>query len=383
MANSRVCRLSRTRIDELRSKVDKVVSQLNVLTNQSSTPAASVATNPPSLSSGSAFRGSGSDPADISVLLDAANDDTHGPVPTSAPDNVPSIIARGLLSLNEAGHLIQKFRSSSVPIFPFVVLEPDDTAARLQEVQPFLFLCIVAATMPSAHCERPRVTEEIMRQVTSRVIVGSERNLDLLRGLIVHCAWYSYPAERNHPRLILFVQLCVTIVYDLGLHMKGNLTSHEQRALLGAYSLSIGYVRKRAITNDLIPKLDTMLRLVAQFPRASALGRPISMKYSQSIEDIIRTLGVSIEHASDASIRPFIQLQSFILEIDERYKAISSRKPAYSGVSLPNAISGSLLRQFQTLRQSIEHDLSRCPDSTSKSTSPTQVQILTVHRTHP
>lgn len=233
----------------MQSKVDSVVSQLNVLANQNNTPIASLATHPSSISSGPVFQDSEPDPPGIALLLEAANDDSHGPAPTrtSTVDATPSIIAQGLMTLDEAEHLIQKFRSSFVPVCPFVVLELDDTAARLLEEQPFLFLCIIVATMPSGHRERARVTEQIMAQVTSRVIVGSERNLDLLRGLIVHCAWYSYPAERNHRRLMLFVQLCATIVYDLGLHVNERLTSHEQRSLLGAYWLSIGYVKHGAI----------------------------------------------------------------------------------------------------------------------------------------
>ena len=99
------------------------------------------------------------------------------------------------------------------------------------------------------------------------------------------------------------------------------------------------------------------------------------MKYDQRIEDSIRCLGESMEHASDAWIRPFILLQSFVLEIDDRYSAISSRNSAYSAESSVNTMSGSLLRQLQALTQSLEHDLSRFPHSTSKSTSPSRVKF--------
>jgi hypothetical protein len=101
-------------------------------------------------------------------------------------------------------------------------------------------LCIVAATIGSAHPLRKTVAEEIMNHVTSRIVARSERNLELLRGLLIHCAWYSYPAERYHPRLLLLAQLCVSISYDLGLHRKRSPNSDEQRALLGTYWLSVG-----------------------------------------------------------------------------------------------------------------------------------------------
>jgi hypothetical protein len=78
-----------------------------------------------------------------------------------------------------------------------------------------------------------------MQHVTSRIVAGSERNLGLLRALLVLCAWYRYPAQRGNVQLVLLLDLCVTMAYDLGLHRKrGGLTMDEQRALLGTYWVS-------------------------------------------------------------------------------------------------------------------------------------------------
>lgn len=144
------------------------------------------------------------------------------------------------MSEAEAERLVATYRLELVDRFPFVVLAPGETALRMRHREPFLFLCVAAAAMSSAHPLRKIIAEEIMKHVTLRIVACSERNIELLRGLLVHIAWYSYPAERHHPRLLLLNQFCVSIVYDLNLHQKPDINPDEQRALLGTYRLSSG-----------------------------------------------------------------------------------------------------------------------------------------------
>jgi hypothetical protein len=182
------------------------------------------------------------DVTNIPVLLEAAKDPSHGihPPTSSVLAGQPSIVDRGLLSEAEAERLLKTFQLDLVYKFPFVVIAHSETAASLKAREPFLFLCVVAATIGSSHPLRKTVADEIMNHVTQRLVAHSERNLELLRGLLVHSAWYSYPAERHHPRLLLFIQFCISVLYDLGLHKKPSLNTDEQRALLGTYWLSVG-----------------------------------------------------------------------------------------------------------------------------------------------
>lgn len=227
-------------MEVLEKKVDQLTSQLAALTRQSGRSSAGTS-NPLTNTLGSS-----SDPeldsTNLAALLEAAQDPSHGldPPTSSVLEGQPSIVDQGLLSEAEAERLVMTFQTDLVSKFPFVLIANGVTAARLRDREPFLFLCIVAATMGSAHPLRKIVAEEIMKHVTLRVVARSERNLELLRGLLVHIAWYSYPAERYHPQLLLLIQLCVSILYDLGLHKKSSPNLDEQRALLGTYWLSVG-----------------------------------------------------------------------------------------------------------------------------------------------
>jgi hypothetical protein len=227
-------------VEVLEKKIDQLTSQLAVLTRQN-------VQTPPDSTSQSLTNDVNSpldhrDSTEISALLNAAKEPSHGldPPTSSILEGQPSIVDRGLLSEAEAERLVATFQLELVPKFPFVLIAHGETAASLRHREPFLFLCVVAASMGSAHPLRKIVAEEIMNHVTLRVVARSERNLELLRGLLVHSAWYTYPAEKYHPRLLLLTQFCVSILYDLGLHKKPNPNLDEQRALLGTYWLSAG-----------------------------------------------------------------------------------------------------------------------------------------------
>lgn len=225
----------------LEKKVEQLTSQLAVLNRQNGQTLPETFTPLTDHDLGSS-RNSDLDSADISTLLEAARDPAHGihPPTSSVLSGQLSIVERGLMSEAEAGRLVATYRLKFLHRFPFVLLAPDETAARLRHREPFLFLCVVAAAMSSAHPLRKIVADEIMKHITLRVVACSERNLELLRGLLIHIAWYSYPAERHHPRLLLLIQFCVSILYDLNLHQKPDMNLNEQRALLGTYWLSSG-----------------------------------------------------------------------------------------------------------------------------------------------
>lgn len=229
-----------SRVEALEKKVDLLMSQLATMTRQNGQ--ISHDTSYPLNNELDSSVDPELDSTDMATLLDAAQDPSHGRAPptSSVLEGQPSIVDRGLLSEAEAERLVTTFKIELVPMCPFVLIANSATAASLKDREPFLFLCVVAATMSSAHPLRKTVAEEIMKHITLRVVARSERKLELLRGLLVHSAFYSYPAERFHPRLLLLVQFCVSILHDLGLHRKTSPNPDEQRALLGTYWLSSG-----------------------------------------------------------------------------------------------------------------------------------------------
>ncbi|KAJ5937537.1 hypothetical protein N7454_003879 [Penicillium verhagenii] len=322
-----------SRVEVLEKKVEQLLSQLEASTQQSGQTLSNFSNSFPNNSD--LAQVPELNQREIEALFNAAEDPSHGlDLPTdSALKGQPSIVDRGLMSQIEAENLLTTFQIGLMPKFPFVLLPQGETASRLRHQTPFLFLCVAAATIGSAHPLRQTVSEEIMKHINLRVVERSERNMELLRGLLVHCAWYSYPAERYHPRLLLLIQFCISILYDLGLHKKHVLSLDEQRVLLGVYWLSAGV--------------------------CGTLGRPIIMKHNGRIKECIESMA-STEQLSDQWIAPFIHLQVFLASMDDVYASLR----ASGGKALVQVTHGSLKHQFDSLRESIERNLSACPSST-------------------
>ncbi|OQE27483.1 hypothetical protein PENSTE_c004G01621 [Penicillium steckii] len=319
-----------SRVALLEGQVGQLTSQLSALTRQNDlnrriSPETPIDISNTLTNDSGSSQGQRLESEDISMLLDAAKDPSHGLAPpiSSALAGQPSLVDRGLFSESETENLIQTFKSAFVPKFPFVLIASTETAVQLGKREPFLFLCVIAATIGSSHPLRKKVTEEVMKHITLRVVERSERNLELLRGLLVYSAWYTYPAERYHPQLLLLIQFCVSILYDLGLHKKSTASLDEQRALLGTYWLS-----------------------------SSTLGRPTAIKHDSRIDECIENLS-STEYLSDRMIAPFIQLQFFLTTMDDAYTSMQAR----GGRALVQVIRDSLQRQLDSVRARIEKDL--------------------------
>ncbi|KAJ6031010.1 hypothetical protein N7540_001742 [Penicillium herquei] len=322
-----------SRVELLEKKVDRLVSQLSTLTRpheQISPNSSNTLTNDLE---------SSHDPhqesTDVASMFEAAKDPSHGvdPPTSSVLEGQPSIVDRGLLSESEAERLIMAFQFEFVPKFPFVLISQGETASQFRERRPFLFLCVVGATIGSTHPLRKTIAEEVMNHVTMRIVARSERNLELLRGLLVYSAWYSYPAERHHPRLLLLIQLCVSILYDLGLHKKSSPDLDELRALIGTYWLSASL--------------------------CGVLGQPTNMKHDTRTDEWTKRLH-STEHLSDRWISPFVKLQSFLGTVDQ----VNTSVHASGGIALVQVAQNSLQRQFDTVKAGVEKSLSDCPPST-------------------
>jgi hypothetical protein len=149
--------------------------------------------------------------------------------------------------MDEAEHLVAAFKENFIPRFPFVTLGPSESAVYLRKHSPFLFLCIVAVPLYGNPPLQQKLGEEVRRQLSLRLLFNAERSMDLLRGLLVHSAWYQYFAHRGHGQLFMLSQLCVTVAYDLGLPEgylgKGGVSDDNgKRAVLGVFWLSVTYV---------------------------------------------------------------------------------------------------------------------------------------------
>jgi hypothetical protein len=171
----------------------------------------------------------------------------------------PDIIDQGLLTQDQAQLLLETFRQKCTVHFPFVVVPPETTTSSLRRNAPFLFLAIMSAMSYDNTLLQKYLVREITSQVSEKIVMKGEKSLQLLQGLLVHVAWYHHVFDPQKQQLVLFTQLCVTLVHELGLDRNPKIskrrrtplnpgvvaiekssskTPAQNRALLGAYYIS-------------------------------------------------------------------------------------------------------------------------------------------------
>ncbi|KAM0428279.1 hypothetical protein ACHAPT_007180 [Fusarium lateritium] len=315
------------RVEALESKIDGLMAQISHLTGQNG-PETSTA----STSTISSCEGAGDCSADELV-------DTQDGIPYGQPQPHPQpqlgTVLNEMLGTNEADSLINDFNSIWVPRFPFVVVDPEQSAVDIHTNSPFLCLCILGVTVDYLHPLRKRIYNEIMDQVTSKIIREAERSLDLLQGLLVYAAWYRHPLHIGKREAVMLVQLCTTLVYDLDLDKKAGLTPEEQRAVLGTFWLSAS------------------LRLM--------LNKPVGLSHSKQVEDCSRDLIASATSPSDFWAGHLARLQSFTSKVEDDHHVHKNVYQSARAEVLTQVLSARYARELEELKSSVARDLVSCP----------------------
>ena len=164
---------------------------------------------------------------------------------SDGPDEICSYdaIGRGLVSFEETEAILVSFRDLFSTQFPFVVVSPEKSIQELRRESPFLLHAMVAVGVYTNPQLQRQLGEEIRQQLGTRLVIGAEKSLDLLQGLLVYAAWYHYFLDRERPQIFLVVQLCINLVHELHLDKRHKAASlDEKRALLGVFYLSSTYV---------------------------------------------------------------------------------------------------------------------------------------------
>jgi hypothetical protein len=131
-----------------------------------------------------------------------AESSAHSPVPWGyAPAPATAVVAEvqtasqsPATSLDpaadvEVARLVDVFRAQMAPQFPFVVIPPHVSARELCAENPFLYRAIVVVASCKNAGRQIILRKEMMREICERVLMESQKTLELLRGLLVFIAW--------------------------------------------------------------------------------------------------------------------------------------------------------------------------------------------------
>ncbi|QYS95296.1 hypothetical protein H0G86_002591 [Trichoderma simmonsii] len=282
------------RVEKLENTVNQLITHLTGLTGQDVTPLASPSRTTQSVISSA--EGMLAIPSNSS-LSQSGNLQDRSPEPVIGHESACSVVLEALNN-DETEALLQKFQQKFVPIFPFAAISVYKGSYHIRHLNPFLFLCIVAVTIGPKHPLWAHVQHEVMNQGIRRMMLGLERNLDLLRGFLVLASWcHLFPFNHSsRPDVLNLVQTCITLCYTLNLEHKAKLTLEEQRALLGTY-----WISKCA---------------------EKAFSKPIGLKYGDAIQNACKSLSEISEYPHDRDIQPQIASRFLIGRIYEAFTSL-------------------------------------------------------------
>lgn len=111
------------------------------------------------------------------------------PSPHPNQDRPQDVIDRGVVSYNDAVGILDTFRDTLMPYFPFVLIPPETTLDQLRAEKPFLLLAILKVCTYNDTPVQKILEETFQSAVADRMIFSHSPSMDVLQGLLVALAW--------------------------------------------------------------------------------------------------------------------------------------------------------------------------------------------------
>ncbi|KAH8692266.1 hypothetical protein BGW36DRAFT_304239 [Talaromyces proteolyticus] len=224
----------------------------------------------------------------------------------SAPiqDNENNSNFHGLISPKLANELLMKYRMHKMPQYPFVIIPPEIDFVMLRQQSPFLFLCVMTASLEHDPALQHTLETLIRGEIATRLIIKIERNIDLLQGLLVHIAWSHYHWRTYHTHMYMLLQMASSVVVDLDLDRDESFrmqtipiegkepdqiqelssqTAAGQRALLGCYYIS---------------------------SKSSIFRGQLTMRHTRWVDQCAKSLAEKAEYPTDLQLKAYVDVQS-------------------------------------------------------------------------
>lgn len=103
------------------------------------------------------------------------------------------------LTSEEALTYLDVYKQDFMPNYPFVIIPPTTDACTLYSESPSLFWVIMSAVAPQSPEVQQGVRKWLRQYISEHMIVQQERSLQLLQTLLLHLAWYAFPAALAEP----------------------------------------------------------------------------------------------------------------------------------------------------------------------------------------
>ncbi|KGO44341.1 hypothetical protein PEXP_000320 [Penicillium expansum] len=115
----------------------------------------------------------------------------------SIPDKPRDVIDRGIVRFDDAVSLLESFRETLMPCFPYIFIAPEVTLAQLRAENPLLLLAILKVSSYKNAAAQQILEETFQTAVADQMIFAYNPSMDVLLGLLVVLACRSTILQKD------------------------------------------------------------------------------------------------------------------------------------------------------------------------------------------
>ncbi|KAK1148365.1 hypothetical protein N8T08_010176 [Aspergillus melleus] len=221
------------------------------------------------------------------------------------------VISREVITFDHAASLLDGFRRTMMPHFPFVIIPEKTTLQELREQKPFLLLAVLTVSLYQNLSLRRIFMDEFRTAVRERMLFGLvESPFELLQGLLVSLGWSQYLYQPR--QFTTYFHLALSIVVDMWLDRPPELRSCS-RSEFGPNQMSPSHMaavardEKRAVIGCFV--ISSCVSIIMQ--------KRCTFPWTPHIERFAMELAQDPEYPSDQFTIHLVRLQHVLERIDE------------------------------------------------------------------
>ncbi|KIV85104.1 hypothetical protein PV11_00839 [Exophiala sideris] len=271
----------------------------------------------------------------VAAIL-AASETIGGPYISTPPSNSNAALLDPITCVqqfikddDEAALILDAYQTHMSLYFPFVAIPVRQTVHELKQLKPFLFMVIMTVGCRHDVLRQTTLARKVREQISHKLLLNGEQNLDLLQGLLVFIAWYHVQAGLG-PQLSNLTHLAMALMIDLGLN---KAISPRGKTALG----SMAYFRppdRQSSTERTLEERRAFLGVLYVTTAVSIWARDMDpVKYSRYADECCRVLEQTNGYPSDEHLVVMIRIMSLCNRIRSTFSP-EEWEPS-SGMSAP------------------------------------------------
>lgn len=211
--------------------------------------------------------------------------------------------------------VLRAFRSGPLKYLPFVYIPDGVSAAELKTESPFLWFCICAVQCKHT-ARQSALSVNIREKAAQALLVDCRKNLDILQGLLVYLGWVTFHCQPQKHSLCTYIQLAISVVFDLGLQKSPPDGSHPADCDWNGPTQNLLFPVSRTRTmNERRALLSCFLlsSFISQF-----LCKPDPMRWTAHMKECLEVLTERKETPNDAVLVQLVQIQLVVDKVIRR-----------------------------------------------------------------